>query len=905
MFIFVAQHRRSLSESISGLVFSPHTAPSDKARCHLLHRTPGIKLRMPSADSSHEISNQMVLQKIAEIMLLKDQHYKPRAVQRTDDNDSPTKPINPFATLAQFRGVKKILGGPPNSYTSGVGDLFSSCFELPSPFYGGSVQTSKVSSCFDEVDGKTTNIHMNIAKKTSSLPASPVLSRQNSYGSLVDEDKITEKRVNDCVSKLTALNLNKRSPDKNKIISKRSPNCNIDSSTQGKGETPSMENANQDIGTGKNSNSKVKAQTLFTHPLFRNVQEADINSDDDSSAAEKIPNKSGSPECPKPDDGGKSKKTSPILLQKSNSSIELSNENSFAANIFNIKSSNSVMRRRGSCESGIFSVVNEDFSTPTCVTDCCHPGVCPCILRFFCHCKCSVVEKCLLAQYCQPCIGDPVDSNQEGKGVSNSSSKSYQDSDSVFDGDCDCNPYSEESTVRNISHNEQDEKKCNSKLDAVTDNERNSHFNETSKCQNKSGCDAHFSLCRNCLYHCSHNLHNKYCPKNVYMDHILGSRTFSSSSANSSLFLLDDSALSTTTVSSLRSLDDLDCLNPSTSREHIKGACDTDNPSHVGCVHRKHLQDVDFSEYRFNNSGKQSSESENNSSESGSGGYCQCKESEKNVCFPKDCSFFCKCCVLYHYKSNKCPFSTSYSNIDIDARSIDLGLVNRLAMDEEINNLIFQKNTLTNQLLYSSSKRTSSIYTDSSDDISSLAGSDSLCFEDRTNYGSMNNTRSAQISKIVEYFERKGANFKPTNFKNISTVNSSFGQNPAHVKTNNGNIVSKYTSSDFLFNSKTPRKSEIFDIRRHFDGEARNFSDRSGLGESSRRISELRHRISGQNKYSDICFSIDMGSNNIRKDDASSSSQLPSCSRKCLSQQRLMVCEGAVKSKLPIFDRKK
>ncbi|KAM3961924.1 serine/threonine kinase [Aphomia sociella] len=96
--------------------------------------------------------------------------------------------------------------------------------------------------------------------------------------------------------------------------------------------------------------------------------------------------------------------------------------------------------------------------------------------------------------------------------------------------------------------------------------------------------------------------------------------------------------------------------------------------------------------------------------------------------------------------------------------------------------------------------RPSSAYTDSSEDVASLAGSDSLHDERLPRHA-----RSAQISKIVEYFERKGADFT---------------------------------------------------------------CERGARGPP-------RYRLSA-----------------------------PQCARKCVAQQRLTVCEGAVKSKLPLFDKK-
>lgn len=176
-------------------------------------------------------------------------------------------------------------------------------------------------------------------------------------------------------------------------------------------------------------------------------------------------------------------------------------------------------------------------------------------------------------------------------------------------------------------------------------------------------------------------------------------------------------------------------------------------------------------------------------------------------------------------------------NVDIDARSIDMGLINRLALDTEINNFI-QKSQFSNQLLYCKN-RTSSIYTDSSDDISSLAGSDSLLWDERS-FTTIPNTRSAQIAKIVEYFERKGQSFKPF------TVPDSLKSSPTSRQHNN-------FSECFL------------DVRRGHGG--------------VRKLTEFKNK---SNEYETFCLELD---------------KKPT--------QRLMVCDGAVRSKLPIFDKQK
>lgn len=108
--------------------------------------------------------------------------------------------------------------------------------------------------------------------------------------------------------------------------------------------------------------------------------------------------------------------------------------------------------------------------------------------------------------------------------------------------------------------------------------------------------------------------------------------------------------------------------------------------------------------------------------------------------------------------------------------------------------------------------RTSSIYTDSSEDIASIGGGDSACWEDRLD---RLGPSSKTISKIVDYFERKQAS--------------------------GGNKL-----GDYCLDPVVPS-----------------------------RIALLRARLEGSG---------------------------PLCS--ISAAQRLVVCEGAVRSKLPLFDKK-
>lgn len=463
----------------------------------------------------------LTAKKIGEIMCQEDPHYKPRTT-------------NPFAALTQFRGVKKILGGSPNSYTTGVGDLFSSCFEMPSPFF--EVQNS------DETDKQSPR----------SVPGSPTTTRKT-------------------VPKTTTTKTTK----------------------------------------------KVKASSLFTHPLFKNVKERD--------SKERIEN------------------TKPL--------VKCSSSNNISDLAYDITSC--ALKRRGSCESGFFSSVGEDYHT------------CP-------------------------------------------------------DFSPELNP------ARHIS-----------------------------------------------------------------------SATLSSSSAASSLFLLDDSA---TTVSSLRSLDDLDLPNSS-------------------------------------------------------------------------------------FRNNLDVYgSTSYRNVDIDTRSLDIEMANRLAIDLELSNQLTQRNTLTNQLLYSS-KRASSIYTDSSEDISSIGGSDIFNWEEKfTGIGA----KPQQISKIVEYFERKGSNFRHSGFKDGRWRPGPLDA-PSHYDRKCDYTIDdsrrRYSESEYQFGKTGLKMAEIH----------------SKIGESGQtmfdyqknsKIASLRKSLERhlERQHSGHCVQVGSGQ------------YVGQTNKKCT--QRLMICEGAVKSKLPLFDKK-
>lgn len=204
-----------------------------------------------------------------------------------------------------------------------------------------------------------------------------------------------------------------------------------------------------------------------------------------------------------------------------------------------------------------------------------------------------------------------------------------------------------------------------------------------------------------------------------------------------------------------------------------------------------------------------------------------------------------------------------HRHVDIDARSIDMGLINRLALDTEINTLI-QKHQLSNQLFHCKN-RTSSIYSDSSD---SLAGSDSLLWDDRSY--PIPNTRSAQIAKIVEYFERKGANFKAPVFA-VPEVkpSTSFVTSPARSYLPTSHYHQHKQLTDYFV-----------DLRRDFH-EISN-STATGSGPSFAGLASGNYK--SQRDYETFCLEL-------------ADKKSPPNFHK--------ICEGLVKSKLQLFDKLK
>lgn len=258
-----------------------------------------------------------------------------------------------------------------------------------------------------------------------------------------------------------------------------------------------------------------------------------------------------------------------------------------------------------------------------------------------------------------------------------------------------------------------------------------------------------------------------------------------------------------------------------------------------------------------------------------------------------------------------------------DSLSIDMGLVNRLSLDSEINSL-FHKHQLNNQLLYCKN-RTSSIYTDSSEDISSLAGSDSLLWDDRMSSYSTTipNTRSAQIAKIVEYFERKGQTFK-----NAAAANCTLSSDRHHISSiSTGDYSSVATARTYLpssnrcpiylrnNNNNSNQLNASTDENPNYTLEQSQSQQIGSIG-----MVNTANSLAHPNNENGVTMTANRKSQTsssspstvYQTTNASAASTSKEYEAFCLdldkdkgiaTPQRLNVCEGVVKSKLQLFDK--
>ncbi|XP_073814855.1 serine/threonine kinase [Musca autumnalis] len=723
--MLMQQHRRSLSENI--IHFPLHTTPSDKARCHQMNRqrssthspTPppfGGSSSATAVSAAHAQAREspppvLTLRKVAETMCLKDALYKPI---RADHNGVKS---NPFTALAQLRRVKKVLGANPKTYAAGVGDLFSSCFEMCAPFFKevAALQQKPANGVNDDAagGGKTTNAGAAATSpnEPKSLPTSPQLSRKYSAIELKLSPTLplplcctNEVDDDDCVD-----------------------DSDAEQDADGGGNCADAESSSDDSAERPAPNPvarKYRANSLFTHPLFRGNGSSKTTEDQCSamaalaaqtaavSTATVAMEDGNSSEDGCDGDGGlKSSKDLPISASTPSpptppaptsapmvaTPASLSSCTDFDLN--DIKPSDflptkSSLTRRDSIESGFYSCFNEESDAAT-------------TFRQF-----------------------------NGAGVSSLGLGCGGGSSCCFE-----------------------QLKSQLMLDVGANGELS---------------DKLASLCRCCYYSSA--------SQNGGGHHQLLN---DSSSTSSSVLLIDEPTTSSggintsSSAAALRSFDDLEL--PDATRNHRRYTC------HHHLLGAGNQNDSNF--------------------------------------------------------------------------AATAGLINRLALDSEIHSLMQRSPFATNQLLYCKN-RTSSIYTDSSDDISSLAGSDSLLWDERS-FAYPPSTRSAQIAKIVEYFERK-RQVPDTVPPPRGSVSSGSGGGVGH---NNATGGSGSTSSSSSMAAAV----------------AASALGSSYLSYETRRYSDFKRHAAINSDYEAFCFDLD----------------------KKPSQARLMVCEGAVKSKLQIFDKLK
>uniref|UniRef100_A0A182LTE7 dual-specificity kinase n=1 Tax=Anopheles culicifacies TaxID=139723 RepID=A0A182LTE7_9DIPT len=637
-------HRRSLSENV--IVFPPHTTPSDKARYHMYQRGNSVvRPAEPAIPESPTYSNQ-TLRKVAETMLLKDSQYKPRA---KTEQGTGTK-ANPFSALSQLKGVKKILGPKPAVTTYSSGDLFSSCFEISAPYFRAwnSVQNQIVRnardgrSCVGMASSNGSSAGSgNGEGQPKSLPNSPTSPRKE-YGE-EDEEHTAGGALASEYRKVSLGNVRKYRASFTELSSHPLyKSGQIETEVTSTSAVPSAKAANTTTSAAVSANA-VNLTTVkkMSNGSVKPIMPSIVSEDPADEELELNEEESKA--------GGKSLKTP---------------SSSTAGNLVHLCGSNNgdsgteEGQDGASCDGESTQLEDEEEEEEVVVVRQKHDSE-----------QRNGEDRLINAA-----SGTTVTSES---GVLGPSGKdACPEGDGVLE------------TPRILTRRGSTESGFFSCLNEDFGTYKSSpcccleqiaHFESTDR----------LSMCR-CIYAGATPLASGgpgTASSGTPADGLTGLMSNQTLNDSSSILFFDDSS---TTVSSLRSMDDLELSDSIRKRFN----------------HHHHLHHLHH--------------------------------------------------PVHHQLHSR--HHHVLSNVDIDARSIDMGLINRLALDSEISSMI-QKNQFTNQLLYCKN-RSSSIFTDSSDDISSLAGSDSLLWDDRS-CTNMPNTRSAQIAKIVEYFERKGQTFKP------------------------------------------------------------------------------------------------------------------------------------------------
>uniref|UniRef100_A0A1B6CDB0 dual-specificity kinase n=1 Tax=Clastoptera arizonana TaxID=38151 RepID=A0A1B6CDB0_9HEMI len=336
-------HRRSVSEDVGKIVFLPHTAPSDKARCHLASPRPTVN----------------PLKHLGEAMVRNDPHYKP----------FPSK-SNPFTALAHFKGAKKILASTNST------DLFSSCFELPSPspYRDGPFDLSQVGSkqnskpyergkVFDEeFDSLKLNMEDSISAESVIKPSQV---KSNNKSISVGSAESKKSKSKDAIDLLDGRYKLKSGGVLYKLESRLHPGLKAKPSSlpssptfsrrrstlpvlpadifinfnHGKNPFPTLSCEHDTVLPTNSDSTRKKASSLFSHPLFKNrADDVNPNLQDESkpphsSLIHQLSNLGVLPDCS-------------AVFQPGSTPVGPG------------------LRRRGSCESGFFSSLGDDFCLP-------------------------------------------------------------------------------------------------------------------------------------------------------------------------------------------------------------------------------------------------------------------------------------------------------------------------------------------------------------------------------------------------------------------------------------------------------------------------------------------------------------------------------------------------------------